>query len=181
MVRIKQFCAADWTDDDRRQVHPGIYISFQAARPHCQTSTAEFDAAIDEAVSILEKRLIDIGEASPEQVQAERDANFAMWQDGGILASQTEAACQSSDPVKWGMTAEAVREVIKAVQVARPGSFRTIACSFQYVRRAPLTQRLGWHETQRDQHADRTQHADEAGGEESGAAEVDYEPAEGGQ
>ena len=85
MVRIKQFCAADWTDDDRRQVHPGIYISFQAARPHCQTSTAEFDAAIDEAVSILEKRLIDIGEASPEQVQAERDANFAMWQTAEFL------------------------------------------------------------------------------------------------
>lgn len=100
-----------------------IYIGFQAARPHCQTSTADLDTAINEAVSILEKRLIEVGEASPEQVQAERDANFAIWQDGGILASQTEAACQSSNPVKWGMTAEAVREVIKAVEAATPETF----------------------------------------------------------
>lgn len=100
-----------------------IFIGFQAARPHCGKLSPELDAAIDEAVPILEDRLIEAGEVSVEQVQYDRDANLAMWQDGGILASQTEAACQSSDPVRWGMTPQTIRDTVRAVQAATPDMF----------------------------------------------------------
>jgi hypothetical protein len=100
-----------------------IYIGFQVARPHCGTSSPELDAAIDEAVPILEKRLIEAGEVSVEQVQYERDANLAMWQEGGTLASQTEAACQSSDPVRWGMTPQSIRDTVRVIQSATPEMF----------------------------------------------------------
>jgi hypothetical protein len=100
-----------------------IFVGFQAARPHCNSSSPELDAAIDEAVPILEERLINAGELSAEQLQYERNANLAMWQEGGVFASQTEAACQSSDPASWGMTPQTVRDTVSAVQAATSDMF----------------------------------------------------------
>ena len=100
-----------------------IFIGFQAARPHCNASSPELDAAIDEAVPILEDRLVEAGELSAEQVQYERDANLAMWREGGILASQQNAACHSSDPASWGMTPQSIRDTVAAIRVATPDMF----------------------------------------------------------
>ena len=102
-----------------------IFVDFQAARPHCKTSSPALDAAVDETLAILEKRLIEVGEATAELVDTLRADSQAAWRE--ISASQIAAACQASSPVSWAMTLQSLGEIARSIQAAPPDRF-TDAC-----------------------------------------------------
>jgi hypothetical protein len=97
-----------------------IYVGFQAARPHCGQSASDLDAAIDAAIPVIERRLIEIGEISAEAAQEYRAAEASMWQKGAGFAEDQEAACQSANPTLWGLTPDQVGETAAAVLAASP-------------------------------------------------------------
>jgi len=55
----------------------GIFVEFQTARPHCKTLSPDLDAAVDRTLAILEKRMIEAGEVTAEQVDDLRADNLA--------------------------------------------------------------------------------------------------------